>query len=224
MTKHIDPSPQGGKGVRPFIIGVAGGSGSGKTFFLKCFLEHFSSEEVCSVSQDDYYFPVADKMTAEENKLYNFDLPDTIDHAHFSQDIVSLINNETILKKEYTFNNPLAVPKMLEIKPAPIMIVEGLFILYFRDIADQLDMKIFIDADEEVALMRRLKRDLIERGYSHDDAMYKWVNHVVPAYKEYLLPYKEECDQVILNNTHVAEDIICVTEAISKQLREKVLA
>jgi uridine kinase len=208
---------------KPFIIGVAGGSGSGKTFFLKCFLNHFSPEEVCLVSQDDYYIPVPPDMTAEENKMYNFDLPDTIDHQHFESDIKKLVNGQTVLKKEYLFNKPGVVPKTLEIKPAPILIVEGLFILYFRDIADQLDLKIFIDADDDIALQRRLKRDLMERGYSHDDVMYKWVNHVVPAYKEYLLPYKDECDRVITNNTHVAEDIICVTEEISKDLREKVL-
>ncbi|MCC8409259.1 uridine kinase [Mucilaginibacter sp. UR6-1] len=208
---------------KPFIVGIAGGSGSGKTFFLKCFLQHFSSNEVALVSQDDYYFPVADTMTAEENKLYNFDLPDTIDHTHFENDIEDLLNNKSITKQEYTFNNPHAKPKTLEIKSAPILIVEGLFILHFRKIADMLDLKVFIDADEEVALQRRLKRDLTERGYSNDDVHYKWVNHVVPAYKEYLLPYKDECHKVITNNSHVAEDIICVTEAIARELREKVL-
>jgi len=208
---------------KPFIIGIAGGSGSGKTFFLKCFLQHFSQNEVSMVSQDDYYFPVPPDMTAEENKLFNFDLPDTIDHQHFEDDINSLLKGRSITKKEYTFNNPNAVPKMLEIKSAPIIIVEGLFILYFKKLSALLDMKIFIDADDDIALQRRLKRDLIERGYSHDDVMYKWINHVVPAYKEYLLPYKDECDQIITNNTHVADDIICVTENISKELREKVL-
>jgi len=208
---------------KPFIIGIAGGSGSGKTFFLKCFLKHFSDSEVSLVSQDDYYFPVPPDMTAEENKHFNFDLPDTIDHQHFEDDIQSLLADRSITKKEYTFNNPSAIPKMLEIKSAPIIIVEGLFILHFKKIAEQLDLKIFIDADDDVALQRRIKRDLIERGYSHDDVMYKWINHVVPAYKEFLLPYKNECDQVIVNNSHVAEDIICVTEEISKELRKKVL-
>jgi uridine kinase len=208
---------------KPFIIGIAGGSGSGKTFFLKCFLEHFTDNEVCLVSQDDYYIPVAHNMTKEENKLYNFDLPATIDNQHFEDDITSLIEGKTILKKEYTFNNPDIVPKILEIRPAPILIVEGLFILHFRKIAELLDLKIFIEADNDIALRRRLKRDLNERGYSHDDAMYKWINHVLPSYEEYLLPYKGECDQVIVNNSLEAEDIICVTEAISKELREKVL-
>lgn len=202
-------------------MGIAGGSGSGKTFFLKCFLEHFSADEVSLVSQDDYYFPVAHNMTKEENKHYNFDLPSTIDHDHFEADIESLMSGQTIVKKEYTFNNAEAIPKMLKIKPAPIIIVEGLFILHFKKISETLDLKIFIEADDDIALQRRLKRDLIERGYSHDDVMFKWVNHVVPAYQEFLLPYRDECDKIIVNNTHKAEDIICVTEEISRDLRGK---
>lgn len=203
---------------KPYILGIAGGSGSGKTFFLKCFLKHFDADEVCLISQDDYYIPVG-KLTDEENKLYNFDLPDTIDNELFLKDINKLLSAETVYKKEYLFNNPNAVPKLLEIKPAPVIIVEGLFILHFRQISDLLDYKIFIDTTEEVALQRRLKRDLLERGYPEDSVRYKWDNHVVPAYKEFLLPYKTECDKVITNNTQIAEDIIRISEEISKELR-----
>ncbi len=182
---------------KPSVIGIAGGSGSGKTFFLKCFLAHFTADEVCLVSQDDYYIPVAHNMTKEENKLYNFDLPTTVDHQQFEADIARLMNGETVLKKEYTFNNPDVVPKMLEIKPAPILIVEGLFILHFKKISSTLDLKIFIEADNEIALGRRIKRDFTERGYSYEDVLYKWINHVTPAYREFLLPYRDECDQVM---------------------------
>ncbi len=209
---------------KPYVIGIAGGSGSGKTFFLNCFLAHFSREEVCLISQDDYYIPVAEGMTAEENKLYNFDLPSTIDEAAFIADAQKLLNYETVYKKEYTFNNPTAVPKLLEIKPAPVIIIEGLFILHFKAMAEMLDLKIFIDTEEEVALHRRLKRDLLERGYSEDDVRYKWSNHVMPAYKEFLLPYKPVCQKIVLNNKQIAEDIIRVTREISNEVREKVLA
>ena len=208
---------------KPYVIGIAGGSGSGKTFFLKCFLEHFTADEVCLVSQDDYYIPVAHNMTKEENKLYNFDLPSTIDYEHFENDIFKLLNNESFIKQEYTFNNLNVIPKMLEIKPAPIIIVEGLFIMHFGKIKEVLDMTVFIEADEQIALQRRLKRDLEERGYSNEDAYYKWVNHVVPAYKEYLLPYRDMCDKIIINNTQEAADIIKITDEISRELREKVL-
>lgn len=208
---------------KPFIVGIAGGSGSGKTFFLNRFLDHFTSNEVCLVSQDDYYFSVGHTMTAEEIKLYNFDIPETIDREHFYSDITKLINKETIFKKEYTFNNPDAVPKILEKRPAPIMIVEGLFIFHFKEIAELLDLRIFIEADEDVALLRRLRRDLEERGYSNEDVIYRWENHVMPAYKEFLLPYRNECEQVIVNNTDVADEIIKITEKISKELRKKIL-
>lgn len=208
---------------KPFVIGIAGGSGSGKTFFLKCFFNHFKESEVCLVSQDDYYFRVAHTMTAEENKLYNFDVPATIDQELFMRDITKLINGETVLQKEYTFNNPNAEPKLLEIRPAPIVIVEGLFILHFKEISELLDMKIFIETDEEVALKRRLKRDLLERGYPEEDVLYKWNNHVMPAYQTFLLPFKDECDEIITNNSHVAEDIIQITDEISARLRAKVL-
>lgn len=209
---------------KPFVIGIAGGSGSGKTLFLKCFLNHFKENEVCLVSQDDYYFRVADTMTAEQNKLYNFDEPSMIDNEQFLADISRLVNGETVFQKEYTFNNPNAEPKLLEIRSAPIVMVEGLFILHFEKIASMLDLKIFIDTDEEIALQRRLKRDLSERGYPEDDVLYKWNNHVMPAYNDYLLPYKNLCDQIITNNTHIAKDIINITNEISCKLRETVLS
>lgn len=208
---------------KPFVIGIAGGSGSGKTFFLKCFLNHFKENEICLVSQDDYYYRVAHNMTAEENKHYNFDLPATIDNDLFLKDIKRLVRGETVFQKEYTFNNSALEPKLLEIKPAPIVMVEGLFILHFKEIAKLIDLKIFIDTDEEIALKRRLKRDLHERGYPEDDVLYKWNNHVMPAYKDYLLPYKKQCNEIITNNTHVADDIIQLTSRISEDLRKKML-
>lgn len=205
---------------KPLIIGIAGGSGSGKTFFLNTFLHHFKTDEVTLVSQDDYYIP-AGEMTQEENKLYNFDLPSTIDDHQFLLDIKKLISGETVYKKEYSFNNPLAITKILEISPAPILIVEGLFILHFNEISDLLDIRIFIEADEEIALQRRIKRDGLERGYPEDDVLYKWHNHVVPAYKEYLLPFKNTCEIIVVNNVDVPEIIIAKTEEISNDIKTK---
>ncbi len=204
---------------KKIIIGIAGGSGSGKTFFLKSFLNYFKTDEVTLVSQDDYYIPQGE-MTREENKLFNFDLPETINSQQFLMDIQKLINGETVYKKEYNFNNPLAVNKILEIYPAPIIIVEGLFILHFKEIHDLLDHKIFIEADENVALERRIQRDGIERGYPEEDVLYKWHHHVVPAYKTYLLPHKENCHQIIFNNSNEADDIIRITEEMSAKFRE----
>lgn len=206
---------------KPYVIGIAGSSGSGKTFFLKSFLNHFDKGDITLISQDDYYIP-ANTKTQEENRLYNFDLPTAIDRKEFYKDIKDLFDGKTIYKEEYTFNNPNIKPKMLEIKPAPILIVEGLFIFHYEEVNALLDYKIFLDASEEVALQRRLKRDLIERGYDHDDVMYKWINHVVPSYNTYLLPYKDKSDKVIINNQDDPELIHAATELISQDLKEKI--
>jgi uridine kinase len=205
---------------KPFIIGIAGGSGSGKTFFLNSFLNHFKGNEVALLSQDDYYFPVGE-MTPEENKIYNFDLPSTIDDQQFLTDINKLTNAEIVYKQGYNFNNPLSTTEILEIKPAPILIVEGLFILHFETIARLLDLKVFIEAEDHIALARRIKRDGIERGYSEQDVCYKWHNHVVPAYKSFLLPYKNSCHKVITNNLTTPEVIMEFTKAISNEAKAK---
>lgn len=186
---------------KPYVIGIAGSSGSGKTFFLKHFLNHFQPHQVTLISQDDYYIP-ANTKTKEENRLYNFDLPTAINRESFFQDIKQLFDGNTVYRQEYTFNNPNLTPKLLKINPAPILIVEGLFIFHYKEVNELLDYRIFLDAEESVALDRRLRRDLIERGYDRDDVLYKWINHVVPAYKQYLLPFKRSCDLVIINNTN----------------------
>lgn len=201
-------------------MGIAGSSGSGKTFFLNCFLDHFHPDEITLISQDDYYIP-ANTKTQEENKLYNFDLPTAINREAFFRDIQALFNGETIYKEEYTFNNPNIKPKILEIKPAPILIVEGLFIFHYSEVNELLNEKIFLHADEEVALERRLRRDLTERGYFEDDVRYKWVNHVVPAFNEYLLPFKESCDRIIINNVDDPEVMLKVTSEISEHLKNQ---
>ena len=206
---------------KPYVIGIAGSSGSGKTFFLNCFLKHFSPEEVTLISQDDYYIP-ANTKTQEENKLYNFDLPTSIDRDAFYKDISDLFEGKTIYKEEYTFNNAAIKPKMLEIKPAPILIIEGLFIYHYTEVNQLIDHRIFLDANQEIALERRLRRDLIERGYFEDDVLYKWVNHVLPSYNEYLLPYKNTCDQVIINNTDDPAPIWKITDDICQELKDKI--
>lgn len=208
---------------KPFIIGIAGGSGSGKTFFLNCFLNHFSESEISLISQDDYYKP-KEVQPIDENGWINFDLPICIDDNRLLQDLKLLISGGSVQKKEYTFNVNEENARLLTINSAPIILVEGLFIFHYQEIAKLFDMRIFMDADEELTLNRRIKRDTAERGYSRDMIMYQWINHVLPAYKAYLLPYKDTADKVIMNNTHVAHDIIEVTKELSKELRNTILS
>ncbi|PRY52410.1 uridine kinase [Arcticibacter pallidicorallinus] len=207
---------------KPFVIGIAGGSGSGKTFFLNCFLHHFTTNQVSLISQDDYYKTI-EVQPRDENGWVNFDLPECIEDDKLLRDLSILLSGQPIQKKEYTFNVDKEKARMLTINPAPIIIVEGLFVFHYAELASLFDMKIFMDADEEITLNRRLRRDKKERGYDHDMIMYQWINHVLPAYNSYLLPYKGSADKVITNNSHVADDIIEVTKQLAAELKGSVL-
>ena len=133
----------------PFIVGITGGSASGKTTFLRKLIDSFHPSHICLVSEDNYY---KDRNTQEvdANGVINFDLPSSIDEHAYAQDILRLRNGEKVCRKEYTFNNPNVVPKDLEFVPAPIIVVEGIFVFYFEEVARLLDLKVYIDAKEHV--------------------------------------------------------------------------
>ena len=187
--------------TKPFTIGITGGSGSGKTYFLKNLESRFTHTELCLISQDHYYHP-REMQQHDARGIKNFDLPESIDHKQFQLDIQTLKRGEVLTKKEYTFNNPNVTPKILEFKPAPVIIVEGLFVQYFPDIERELDLKIFIEAKDHVKLSRRIKRDNEERGYDLEDVLYRYENHVMPVYETLIKPLKHRADIVIPNNSH----------------------
>jgi uridine kinase len=186
---------------KPFTIGITGGSGSGKTYFLQGLASRFTADELCLISQDNYY-KSRDLQPIDENGVKNFDLPGSIDRTIFRSDLVKLKAGQDVIKKEYTFNNPQAEPKMLTFKTAPIIVVEGLFVQYFEEIASELDLKIFVEAKDHVKLGRRIKRDQVERGYDVDDVLYRYQHHVMPVYESLIEPLKYNCDIVIPNNHH----------------------
>jgi uridine kinase len=184
---------------KPLIIGIAGGSGSGKTTFINHLKKTFSNEELCVISQDDYYYPREDQVT-DENGVINFDLPDSIDKKAFRKDLELLIAGETVEKFEYAFNNKDAAPKKIVFIPAPIIIVEGLFIFHYKKIKEMLDLKIFFHAHENLKIIRRIKRDKTERNYPLEDVLYRYEHHVMPSFEKYVKPYVDECDIIINNN------------------------
>lgn len=185
---------------KPYIIGITGGTGSGKTFFLNSLKQHFDANSVTSVSQDDYYLPKGEQLV-DENGQRNYDRPESIDHKHFANDLIALSEGKEIQKEEYTFNNPNKKPSLIITKPAPVILVEGIFIFHYAQINKLMDLKLYIDADDEITLERRLKRDKEERGYDAEDVLYKYRNHIMPSFKKYIAPYKESADLIIPNNS-----------------------
>lgn len=200
------------------LIGIAGGSGSGKTTFLRAILERFNSEQVCLVSQDNYYLPKSDQLI-DENGVTNFDLPTSIDRAHFYRDMVDLVEGKSIEIMEYNFNNPEWIPEPLFVRPAPVIIMEGLFVFHYEEIRKHLDLMVYIDAHHESRLERRIMRDGKERGYPEHEVRYQWANHVRPSEMQYLEPYKEQCGLIVDNNHSFDDGLHQLIDFISSKIQ-----
>lgn len=182
----------------PYIIGICGGSGSGKTTFVEELRQSFSEEEMCVFSMDDYY-KKREEQEVDENNARNFDLPTSINRELYHEHLLQLIAGETIEKEEYTFNNALATPKMKVFKPAKIILLEGLFTFHYKEIFDLMDLRIYVTAKDTNKIIRRIKRDRIERNYPLDDVLYRYEKHVTPTYELYIKPYRDDVD-IIINN------------------------
>jgi uridine kinase len=202
-----------------YTIGITGGSGSGKTFFIRSLSSRFEPHEICLISQDDYY-RARDTQVEDQRGVKNFDLQEAIDHEHFEKDILQIKRGEILEKAQYTFNNPAVKPKTLVLKPAPILIIEGLFIQYFPSIDKELDLKVFIEAKDHLKLSRRIRRDNEERGYDLDDVLYRYQNHVMPVYETLIEPLKHKADIVIPNNSDFSQALDFMAQA----LKAKILA
>jgi uridine kinase len=199
---------------KPYIIGITGGSGSGKTSIIELLRKTFKPTELCLISQDNYY---KDRKahSIDENGVTNFDLPSCLNEEHFLNDIKTLIEGKSIQIEEYTFNNSKAQSRKIELFSAPIIIVEGLFVFHFEGMKKLMDLKVFVDACEETRLKRRIHRDQVERNYPLDDVLYRFKHHVTPAYNKYILPYQKLSD-IIINNEFSYEEAVKVISGYIK--------
>ena len=201
----------------PYTIGITGGSGSGKTFFIKSLAAHFRPEEICLISQDHYYKP-KEIQSKDADGVTNFDLPSSIDHGLLAMDILTIKSGVKLQKSEYVFNNPSVKPRILEFNPSPILIIEGLFVQYFPEIAKELDLKIFIEAKDHVKLTRRIRRDNEERGYDLEDVLYRYQHHVMPVYETLIEPLKQQSDLIIPNNHNFEQALHILVTALKTHL------
>ena len=199
------------------IIGICGGSGSGKTTLLKRLYTTFGDLKPSVFSMDNYYYPI-EKQQIDSNGHYNFDLPSALDEEKLTSDLNHLKNGNQIIMKEYHFNAPPEKHVLITLEPSELIIVEGLFLFHYQGVRDLLDFSIFIDVDFDVQLDRRLYRDQETRGYSREDIMYQWDNHVTPCYNNYLLPYKSKADFIFRNDSNSEIDFEQLTNELSSRL------
>ena len=118
----------------------------------------------------------------------------------FAADLAKLLAGETVTKTEYTFNHRDKIGRTITVEPATVILVEGLFLFHFEDIRALFELRVFIDAREDVCKQRRMSRDASERGYPAEHVEYQWENHVMPAYRQFVLPYRDEADVIVTNH------------------------
>lgn len=202
-----------------YIVGISGGSGSGKTYFLNRLLNGLPEEDVCLISQDNYY-KAREDQPLDEKGISNFDLPESIDFNSFNQHLCTLIRGEKVHTQEYTFNNKDSEAKTLILKPALLIIIEGLFVFHDNRIADRMDLRLFVEANPIVKMKRRILRDNKERGYGLDDVLYRYEKHVYPAYKNFIEPYKDSADIIIPNHKDSTKGMDVIINHLRQKLTE----
>lgn len=203
--------------VNRHLIGLAGGSASGKTTLIRTLSEEFGNNQVCVISQDHYYKGLSEQVR-DENGMVNFDHPTGIDFNRIRKDIRKLLKGEVVKIVEYTFNNPNVFPKQIVYKPAPIILLEGLFVYADSALNRQYDYRLYIHAEDSITLDRRLRRDVSERGMTEEEVMYQWNNHVLPAYEQFLRPHRAKADLVIENNADFSKGLDEIRAHFSKIL------
>ena len=203
------------------VIGIAGGSGSGKTTVVKAISENIKGEKVVIIPQDSYYKDSSD-LTDEEKRHHNFDHPDAIDWELLCEQLADLKAGKTIHQPVYSYIScSRSKTETVTVEPADVIIIEGILIFTCKELRDQMDIKIFVDADDDDRLMRVMARDITERGKDVRWVIERYTNTVKPMYLQFIEPSKRYADIINPQGGHnkVAIDVISAT--IEKSLVNK---
>ena len=199
------------------IIGIAGGSGSGKTTVVKAITEQLR-EKVVVIPQDSYYKD-SSHLSDEEKKEMNFDHPDSIDFELLNQHLRMLREGNSIEQPVYSYITcSRSKTETITVNPAEVIIIEGILIFTCKKLRDQLDIKIFVDADDDDRLMRVMARDILERGKTVETVIERYTKTVKPMYLQFIEPSKRYADIIIPQGGHNKVAIDVLTATIEKSL------
>lgn len=192
------------------IIGIAGGTASGKTSVAQKLYEMAQPlGSVTVIRLDDYYKDLSN-LTLEERRQTNFDHPDAYDIDLLISDLTKLMNGETIQKPIYDFVNSVRTKEFEEVKPSDVIIVEGILTFHYAKLLKLFSMKIYVDTPDDIRFIRRLKRDVNERGRNINNVIQQYLTTVRPMHIKYVEPSKQKADIIVPEGGHneVAIDIL----------------
>ncbi|MBM7697933.1 uridine kinase [Kurthia huakuii] len=181
---------------RPVVIGIAGGSGSGKTSVTHAILDVFKDHSVVVIEQD-YYYKDQSHLEFEQRLETNYDHPNAFDNELLAQDIQKLLNREAIEKPIYDYALHTRSKETVHIEPQDVIILEGILVLADEGLRDLMDMKLFVDTDADLRIIRRILRDINERGRSMDSVIDQYLSVVRPMHNQFIEPTKRYADIII---------------------------
>ena len=201
------------------VLGVAGGTGSGKTTLTRRLKERFG-DQISVISHDNYY-KRQDHLTYDERCRTNYDHPDAFDTDLMVEHLAALKRGETIYCPVYDFSEHNRSDDLLEVKPAPVILVEGILIFASQELCDLMDIKVFVDTDADVRILRRIVRDVKKRGRTLDSVVSQYLTTVKPMHEQFVEPSKAKADLIIPEGGHNLIAISTIVDAINKKLANR---
>lgn len=180
----------------PMVIGVTGGSGSGKTTVSQDIIKRLAGESVVMVPQDAYYQDQSEKSMAER-RMTNYDHPDSLDNELLISQLKQLLNRETIEQPTYDYTNHTRSSETITVEPADVIILEGVLLFTEQKLRDLLDIKVYVDTDDDLRFIRRMQRDIVERGRTVDSVVNQYMETVKPMYHQFVEPTKRYADIIL---------------------------
>ena len=200
-----------------FVIGITGGTASGKTTFVNSLKTIFNKDNLTILSQDNYYKSLK-HLTIKEREKNNFDHPDSIDFSLLNEHLSLLKHNKTIEVPNYCFNTHDRLAKTTTIVPKKVIIIEGILILSQPEIKKACDYTIFIDANAKIRMQRRLKRDVEERSRTTECVLMQFKTHITPMHNTFVEPVKTNVDLVINGTKSFQSNLDKISVLINKHL------
>lgn len=183
------------------VIGIAGGSGSGKTTVIRRILERFGPRRIALLDHDAYYRPL-DGLAPEQRARFNFDHPDALETDLMVRHLDALLAGQPVEKPTYSFETHSRLPETVTLEPRAVVLVDGILVLAEPALRERMDVKLYVDAPDDVRLMRRIERDLHERGRSIESILEQYRRTVRPMHLDFVEPSKRHADVIIPRGGH----------------------